>query len=264
MTSTPDVEENLKFVAQQLAALSTQEPSLVVLPECFARFGARDGSLLDIAETKGDGPIQSKLQALAKQYQCNIISGTLPLKCGDDKRFTASSLFINDQGEIIGEYQKIHMFDVDVSDSTGSYKESKYTLAGTEVVSLDSKVGRIGMAVCYDVRFPGLFDAMGDVDIIVLPAAFTQVTGAAHWHTLVKARAIEKQSFIVAAGQTGIHANGRETYGHSVIYSPWGDMLAELPQNTGLIQCAVDLSQRNQLKRAMPVAQHNRFRSHFG
>lgn len=263
MTSVPSVAKNIEFVEAQLKSLDPAKTHLVVLPECFACFGTRDGELLKIAEEEGSGPIQDSLKALARQYHCNIITGTFPLRCDTENKFTASSLFINEQGEVTAHYQKIHLFDVAVSDNTGSYRESKYTRAGDKVITVQTPFGNVGMAVCYDVRFPGLFTAMGDVDIIVLPSAFTKVTGAAHWHTLVRARAIEKQCFVVAANQTGVHANKRETFGHSVIYSPWGETLAELPEETGYTQCEVDIATRQKVKESMPVFTHNRFRSDF-
>ncbi|GGW84016.1 carbon-nitrogen hydrolase family protein [Alteromonas halophila] len=263
MTSTPDVEENLSMVEAELARLKSDTPPLVVLPECFACFGTRDRELLDVAESSGDGLIQRRLAEMAKRYQCYLISGTYPVKANTDDKFTATCQLYGPDGECLADYKKIHLFDVAIDDNTGSYKESKYTQAGTEVVTVQTPIGNIGLAVCYDVRFSGLFNAMGDIDILVLPSAFTQHTGQAHWHSLVKARAIEKQCFVVAANQTGEHANGRRTYGHSLIISPWGDTLAELPTETGSIQASCDLNDRQALKAKMPVMQHNRFRSDF-
>lgn len=263
MTSTPDWQENINFIEQQLVSINKTVPSLVLLPECCACFGTRDGYLLSISETRGDGPIQAALRDMAIRHNVYLITGSIPLKGDDEQHFTASSLLLSPEGETLAEYCKIHMFDVSVNDNTGSYLESKYTQAGDEVVVADTPIGKIGLAVCYDVRFPGLFEAMGDIDILSLPAAFTQRTGKAHWHTLVGARAIEKQCFVVAANQWGEHANGRETFGHSSIYSPWGEILAQKDHGTGMIQANADISQRSQLKKNMPVGQHNRFRSYF-
>ena len=263
MTSGPDVTENLDVVATQLAQANLPANSLVVLPECFACFGTRDGHLLTVAELEGKGPIQARLKALAREFNCYIVSGTLPIQCDNPQKFTASSLLISPEGEQLAHYQKIHLFDVSVADNTRSYLESKYTQAGTQVVVADTPIGRIGMAVCYDVRFPGLFDAMDEIDILVLPAAFTQVTGAAHWHTLLGARAVEKQCFVVAANQTGVHQNGRETYGHSLILSPWGELLAQRATMPGVVQQSVSLAELDKYRQSMPLSQHNRFRSHF-
>lgn len=263
MTSGPDVDANLDFVEAQLAQAQLPAHTIVVLPECFACFGTRDGFLLTIAEAPGDGPIQRRLAQLAARFECYLVAGTIPASTGDNDKFTASCFVFGPDGAALDCYQKIHLFDAAVADSTKAYKESKYTQPGERVVVVETPVGRIGVAVCYDVRFSGLFDAMGDIDVLVLPAAFTKVTGTAHWHTLLRARAIEKQCFVVAADQTGTHENGRETYGHSVIYSPWGDLLAERDSAPGIVHHAVSLADITQYRQAMPLAQHNRFRSHF-
>lgn len=263
MTSGPDVEVNLDDVEAQLAQAALPAHTIVVLPECFACFGTRDGFLLTIAETPGDGPMQSRLAQIAARFTCYLVAGTIPAATDNPEKFSASCFVYGPDGKALDCYQKIHLFDAAVADSTKAYKESKYTQAGERVVVIDTPHGRIGVAVCYDVRFPGLFEAMGDIDVLVLPAAFTQVTGAAHWHTLLRARAIEKQCFVVAANQSGTHENGRETYGHSVIYSPWGDLLAQRDSAPGIVQHAVSLADIHKYRQAMPLAQHNRFRSHF-
>lgn len=261
MTSVPAVQDNLNFVEAQLKTLSGLNTPLVVLPECFAAFGCRDTEQLDIATSETSQVIFQRLSALAKQYSCYLVSGTYPVLAESGNKFTATCQLFGPDGACLADYKKIHLFDVAVDDNTGSYHESKYTQPGKEVVTVTTPIGTIGLAVCYDLRFPGLFNAMGDIDILVLPAAFTQKTGEAHWHTLLKARAIEKQCFVVASGQTGTHENGRQTYGHSLILSPWGDTLAELPTDTGAITAVVDLAQRTTIMKNMPVSQHNRFRS---
>ncbi|MAD18228.1 MAG: amidohydrolase [Alteromonadaceae bacterium] len=267
MTSTPDVTENLNFVEQQLAQLTVNEPALVVLPECFACFGGGDKALLSIAESLGDGPIQARLMGMAKQYGVWLVAGSMPLKSENPDKFTASCLLINDAGERVTEYQKIHLFDVQVADNTKTYCESKYTQAGSAVVSVpDTPFGHLGLAICYDVRFPGLFQAMAEhkaLDVIALPAAFTQKTGEAHWQALLSARAIENQCYLVAAGQTGVHANQRQTHGHSCIISPWGETLAESPQSVGVINAQLEPAILNRIRRDMPVYTHNKFRSYL-
>ena len=263
MTSTPSVEDNLNHVEQALANEQVPKDSLVVLPECFACFGTKDGELLNAAEVKDEGLIQQRLSALAKAHECYIVSGTFPMATNDASKFSAACLLFGPDGTVLADYRKIHLFDVSVDDNTGSYKESKLTNPGSEVVTVKTPIGNIGLAVCYDVRFPGLFTAMGDIDILVLPAAFTQKTGEAHWHSLLKARAIEKQCFVVAAGQVGVHANGRETYGHSIVLSPWGETVAERAAGKGVLKASVDIAERETIKQNMPVAEHNRFRSHF-
>ena len=263
MTSAPSVEENLDTVANEMALAKIEKNSLVVLPECFAYFGGKDKGQLAEAETKGEGKIQRRLSALAAQYQCYLVSGTFPVKTNSPEKFSAACMLFGPSGDVLADYRKIHMFDVSVNDNTGSYRESATTEAGSKVVTVETPIGNIGLAVCYDVRFPGLFTAMGDIDILVLPAAFTQRTGEAHWHALLQARAIEKQCFVVAANQSGVHANGRETYGHSLVLSPWGETLAERKTDVGLVSAKVDIAERETIKQNMPVAEHNRFRSHF-
>ncbi|GGO71282.1 carbon-nitrogen hydrolase family protein [Bowmanella pacifica] len=261
MLSTPNPEENLQTLATQLKGLDPSVPSLVVLPECFACFGGSDKTQLELAETLGEGPVQSALSALAAEHGIWMVAGTIPVRVPDKEKFTASSLLFSPSGQRVAHYRKIHLFDVQVADGTRTYLESKYTQAGEQVVVANTEIGRIGMAVCYDLRFAGLFQAMGEIDILVLPAAFTQVTGEAHWWPLLRARAIEKQCFVVAAGQGGQHANGRETYGHSTIITPWGEVLTSLAQGPGLVQALVDFDQMHEIRRNMPVGQHNQFRS---
>ncbi|NMH59953.1 carbon-nitrogen hydrolase family protein [Alteromonas ponticola] len=263
MTSSPDVEANFAWLEEELSASVGLENALVVLPECFAFFGASDKAMLEQAEAFAEGPIQQRMAELARKYQCYLVGGTIPIKTANPDKFAATSLLYSPTGERLADYQKIHLFDVAVVDNTGSYEESKHTEAGNQIVTVDTEIGRIGMAVCYDVRFPGLFSAMGDIDILVLPAAFTRATGKAHWHTLLRARAIESQCFVVGANQCGTHANDRKTYGHSLVYSPWGDLLVERPDEPGLAIAECDLRERDTLKQRMPLAQHNRFRSHI-
>lgn len=264
MNSTPDPQENLQWVASALQERSygAGATTVVVLPECFASFGNNAKAQLALAERKGNGPIQEAMSSLAQQYRCYLVGGSVPLYY-DDQHFTASCLVYAPTGECIAEYQKIHLFDAAVSDGTGQYKESAHTTPGSQVVTFAVPEGRVGVAICYDIRFPGLFAAMGDVDVLAIPAAFTRPTGQAHWHTLLRARAIENQCFVVAAGQTGVHHNGRETYGHSLIVSPWGEVLAEREESTGIVQSCVNLDERAQIKRNMPVRAHNKFRSHL-
>ncbi|ALS96993.1 carbon-nitrogen hydrolase family protein [Lacimicrobium alkaliphilum] len=263
MISTPDPQQNLQQVDKQLANLQVNEPTLVVLPECFACFGGSDKKQLELAEPPGQGPIQSALSDLARKYGIWLVAGTMPLQSQtDNNKFTASCLLFDPQGKQVAEYQKIHLFDVQVEDNTRSYKESATTQAGNKVVVVDSPFGRLGLAVCYDLRFPGLFQAMEQVDVLALPSAFTQVTGQAHWMPLLQARAIEKQCYLVAANQGGEHANGRQTYGHSVILSPWGKVLNMIRHGAGIVQASPDNEELQKIRRNMPVSQHNQFRSY--
>lgn len=263
MISGPDVDKNLNQLQQELTQIKVDQDTLVVLPECFACFGGGDKRALDLAENKGVGPIQDALCALAREFSVWLVAGAIPLKASTPGKFTASCLLIDAQGRIITEYQKIHLFDVEVKDNTRSYQESLYTQAGQHISVLDTPFGRLGLAVCYDVRFAGLFQAMGQLDILAIPAAFTKVTGAAHWHALLQARSIENQCYLVAADQGGIHANGRETYGHSLILSPWRESLAEIAVGQGTIQAEMDHQSIQDIRSSMPVHTHNQFRSYL-
>ncbi|NCP66016.1 MAG: carbon-nitrogen hydrolase family protein [Paraglaciecola sp.] len=266
MTSTPEVQENLKFVEHQLAMLVVDQPTLVVLPECFACFGGTEQSILDIAETAGDGPVQQRLVELSRQYGVWLAAGSFPLRSGKNAKYTASCLLFNDKGEQVCEYQKIHLFDVQVGDNTGMYLESKNTEAGNRLAVLDTPFGRLGLAICYDIRFAAMFQAMSEplpMDVLALPAAFTYKTGRAHWQTLLACRAIENQCYVVAANQSGTHANNRQTYGHSCIISPWGETLASLPSDLGTVSAALDFQTLMKIRAAMPVSQHNKFRSYL-
>jgi len=259
MSSRPDPQDNLTTVAKLLERLPAARPQLVVLPEAFCCFGAGDRAQLDMAETYQDGEIQRQLASLAKAHGIYLVAGTIPIAAGE--RFSAASLLFGPDGSIVNRYDKIHLFDVDVADNTKKYRESKWTKPGTEVVTAATDLGVVGMSVCYDLRFPELFRALRQAgsDIIVLPSGFTQVTGKAHWHALVRARAIEQQVFIVAPNQVGQHDNGRETYGHSIIVSPWGEILVEQEQGEGIISASVDLADVESIRKQMPVAQQNQF-----
>ena len=259
MSSRPDPQDNLAIVAKLLEQLPAARPQLVVLPEAFSCFGAGDRAQLAMAEPYKDGEVQKRLAALAKKHEVYLVGGTLPVDAGE--RFSAASILFGPDGAILNRYDKIHLFDVDVADNTKEYRESKWTQPGSKVVTTETDFGVVGMAVCYDLRFPELFRALRQAgsQIIVLPSAFTQVTGKAHWHALVRARAIEQQVFIVAPGQVGEHANGRETFGHSIIVSPWGEILAEQELDEGVVSVSVDVADIEPIRKQMPVAQQNQF-----
>lgn len=263
LISGPDVEENLRQVRNLLKTKTWSDAdNLVVLPECFACFGAGDKRQLELAEKKGQGAIQDSLSKLASEFKIWLVAGTIPLRTSDEVKFSASSLIFNPQGECVAEYQKIHLFDVTVADATRNYQESRFTAPGNQVVVVSgTPFGRIGMSVCYDLRFAGLYQAMSYVDVIVAPSAFTAVTGAAHWQPLTQARAIEKQAFLVASNQGGIHQNGRETFGHSQIISPWGETLAMQTTGAGIVSARFDAEKLAQIRGSMPVFEHNKFRS---
>lgn len=262
MCSGINAQQNLAQLEQQLSCLPSGRPLLVCLPESFLVFAKSGDDTL--AEAQKSDLYQAQLSQLCRKYDIWLAAGTLPIPT-DNAKYYAASLLFNSQGEVIAQYNKIHLFDVDVADGTGAYRESNFTKAGSELVVVDSPFGKIGLTVCYDLRFSGLFSALqrAGAEVILVPSAFTTVTGAAHWQPLLIARAIETQSYIVAPAQAGQHENGRATYGHSLIISPWGDILSELKNGIGYIGCQPDLSRLHAIRRDMPVQSHQRFREHL-
>ncbi|QGT96552.1 carbon-nitrogen hydrolase family protein [Pseudidiomarina andamanensis] len=260
MTSSPNPQQNLQEIEKQLKALPDFRPQLVVLPEACLCFGAGDKRQRELAELPGDGPMQEGLAALAKRYNVWLVGGTIPLIDSlDDNKFSAASLVFNPQGQCVARYNKMHLFDVDVADNTKSYRESNWTNAGASVIAVPTEFGTLGLAVCYDVRFAELFRALrtAGADILVLPSAFTQVTGSAHWHVLTRARAIEQQCFLVASAQAGEHENGRQTYGHALVIDGWGRILAETESMQPSIATAlVDIESLKKIRQDIPVAEH--------
>ena len=269
MTSGPCPEENFDEVERLLSDSELPLGSIVVLPECFSCFGASDSVRLSFQETEQGAEQTARLLQIANKYGCHLFAGTMPMSASSDtnesKKCFAACRYIDGASRSATKqkaiYNKIHLFDVEVADNTKSYAESLTTLPGSEVVVVKTAGLRVGIAVCYDIRFAGLFDAMGDIDVLVLPAAFIAATGEAHWHALLRARAIEKQCYVVAANQTGVHANGRQTYGHSMIVSPWGEVLAQRSQHSGIVSADVDIQQLENIRRTMPVTKHTKFRS---
>ncbi|MBZ9613838.1 carbon-nitrogen hydrolase family protein [Rheinheimera maricola] len=267
LTSTPNPEYNLAQVALYLQQMSEQFnqdlPHLVALPECFAVFGGADGLQLQYQAALGQGVIQQGCAALAQQFGLYLLAGSLPTISADPQRFSASSVLFAPDGSIVADYQKMHLFDVAVHDRTGSYRESASTNPGQKISLATAGQLKLGMTICYDVRFPGLMQALASqgMNVLSVPSAFTRVTGAAHWHILLQARAIENQCFVLAPNQTGTHANGRETFGHSLIIDPWGRVLADAGEQPGWISATVDLTECQRQQASMPLAQHNRFNS---
>ena len=262
MCSGLNPDDNLASLKRALKTLPTTRPLLVCLPEAFLVFSKSGNDTLRVAKQVERYKLQ--LSELCQHHNIWLNAGTMPEPFNEHKYYAASHLY-NNQGELVATYNKIHLFDVNVDDQTGSYRESDFTQAGSDVVVVDSPFGKIGLTVCYDLRFSGLFNELvrQGADIILVPSAFTVPTGQAHWQPLLTARAIETQCYVVAAAQHGTHENGRQTYGHSIIISPWGSILSELPTGTGFISCNADLDQLQKIRRDMPVQSHQRFREHL-
>ncbi len=263
MVSQDDVLANLAAARRLLQQAAEAGARLAVLPENFAAMGRRDLAALGRAEAEGQGPILPWLQQTARDLGLWIVAGTIPLPPDGQPgaKPHACSLLIDEHGERAARYDKLHLFDVDVADARGRYRESDDYAFGGRVVVADTPVGRLGLTVCYDLRFPELYSRLREAgaELISAPAAFTAVTGAAHWQVLTRARAIETQCYVLAAGQGGTHPGGRETFGHSAIIDPWGRVLAEWPQGEAVLLASRDAAEQAAIRQRMPVALHRRF-----
>ncbi|MDG4595613.1 MAG: carbon-nitrogen hydrolase family protein [Candidatus Contendobacter sp.] len=259
MVSGPDVAENLAAAAELLAQAAAQGARLAVLPENFALMGQRETDKLAAREAEGAGPIQTFLAEQAARHRLWLVGGTIPLRvAGDDSRVRAACLLFDDRGRRVARYDKVHLFDVQVVGSAERYAESATIAPGDRYVTADTALGRLGLAVCYDLRFPEQFRALVDqgMELLALPAAFTATTGLAHWETLLRTRAIENQCYVIASAQGGKHANGRETYGDSLIVDPWGEILARLPRGPGVVLAEFSRERLENVRRQFPALQH--------
>ncbi|QOL26762.1 carbon-nitrogen hydrolase family protein [Thalassotalea sp. LPB0316] len=266
LTTTPNVDHNLETIDRLLSQLPHDDEHLVLLPECCLFFGGRDAEQLALAKKSGSekhNSLVSQLANLAQRHKLYLVAGTIPCLTANTDKFYNRSYVFSPQGQTLCYYDKIHLFDVVVEDSEKNYLESKYTQAGNEVKHIDLPFATLGLTVCYDLRFPELYRVLSQrgVDVITVPAAFTKVTGQAHWQALLQARAIENQCYIVAAGQQGKHANGRETWGHSMVISPWGEVLACVPEGEGSVTVDFSLKSIDKIRQSMPVNTHNQFKT---
>ncbi len=257
MISKAHVQANLDALAIFFVQARERDVKLIVLPENFALMGMNETDKLAVAEDYGRGKIQQVVSQLAKHYGLWVIAGTMPLR-GINKRVKASSLVFDDQGVCVARYDKIHLFDVRVSEHE-AHQESLTVERGDRIIVVDTPVGRVGLSVCYDLRFPELYRqlALKGADIFVVPSAFTAVTGSAHWEILLRARAIENLCYVVAPNQGGHHENGRHTYGHSMIIEPWGKVLDERILGAGIVVADIDLQRLQQLRRQFPCNEHH-------
>lgn len=260
MTSTRDVSRNLDDAERLISIAAGDGAKLVVLPENFSFLGADDAERLAAAEEAGRGPAQDFLRDQAREHGIWLVGGTIPIR-QEDGRARSRSLLVDPEGRALAQYDKIHLFDVSVPGrDSESYRESATTQSGTEVVSAETACGRIGMAVCYDLRFPAMFHRLSvlGMDVLTVPAAFTVPTGRVHWQPLLQARAIESLIYVVAAGQVGEHAGGRRTYGYSMIVGPWGQVLACREDGAGVVSADLDMIALRELRKSFPVLKHRR------
>lgn len=263
MVSQDGVLANLQRAHVLLEQAADSGARLAVLPENFAAMGRRDAAAIGRAEALGEGPILPWLKRAARDLRLWIVAGTLPLPPVDEPeaKAHACSLLVDEDGEIAARYDKLHLFDVDVADNRGRYRESDDYAYGAQVVVADTPVGRLGLSVCYDLRFPELYSALraAGAELISAPSAFTAVTGAAHWEVLIRARAIETQCYMLAAAQGGSHPGPRETHGHAAIVDPWGRIVAEHAHGEAILLAERDAEEQASIRARMPVVSHRRF-----
>lgn len=258
MTSTDDVEKNLSIVGGLIERAAARGASVVVVPECFAFLGEHDGDVLRVAEPL-TGPLFARYRALAKQHGVVVCYGGFPERVeGAEKTFNAH-VVVDEQGEIRAHYRKIHLFDLDIEGGP-RLLESKATAPGDRLVTTSSPVGTLGLAVCYDLRFAELFLGYrrAGADVILVPAAFTLTTGKEHWEVLLRARAIETQCYVAAAAQRGRHNAKRESFGHAMIVDPWGSVVAQCHDDTGLAIAEIDPAWTKSVRARLPVMEHRR------
>jgi nitrilase len=254
MASGPNVPANLAEAERLIAMAAAQGAKLVALPEYFCIMGLKEIDKVAVREAEGKGPIQKFLSAQAKKHKIWLVGGSVPLEASVPGKVRNSCLVYDDKGKQVARYDKIHLFGLDLGNE--HYREEETIEAGDRIVVLETPFGRIGLSVCYDLRFPELYRSMKDVDLIVVPSAFTDTTGKAHWETLVRARAIENLAYVVAPAQGGYHLSGRETHGNSMIVDPWGVVLDRLPRGSGVVIASVNRAYQASLRKSLPALQH--------
>lgn len=256
MVSTPDVGANLATVRRLVAEAAGRGATLVALPEYWPIMGMSDADKVAHAEAPGSGPIQDCMAQLAREHGIWLVGGTLPMVSPEAGKVLNTTLVFDPQGASMSRYDKIHLFGF--NKGTESYDEARTIVPGEAVGVFDAPFGRVGLSVCYDLRFPELYRAMGECALIIVPAAFTHTTGRAHWEVLLRARAIENQCYVLAAAQGGTHANGRRTYGHSMLVDPWGEVKAVLPEGEGVISGELDPAYLAGVRESLPALRHRK------
>jgi nitrilase len=254
MVSTPDVDQNLATARRLVGEAAARGATLVTLPEYWPIMGMSDTDKVRHAEAAGGGPIQDCMAALAREHGIWLIGGTLPLRSQEDGKVLNTTLVYDPSGASIGRYDKIHLFGF--NKGSESYDEARTIVPGAAVGSFEAPFGRVGLSVCYDLRFPELYRAMGECALIVVPAAFTHTTGSAHWEVLLRARAIENQCYVLASAQGGTHANGRRTFGHSMLVDPWGEVKAVLREGEGVVSGELDPAFLASVRESLPALRH--------
>ena len=254
MISTPRVDDNLRSAARLVAEAVAQGAQLVALPEYFPIMGMNDGDKVKVREHDGRGPIQDFLAETAEKHAIWLIGGSIPLMADNPDKVLNSSVAYNPQGKRVARYDKIHLFGF--QKGAERYNESATIEAGSLPVAFDTPFGRVGLSICYDLRFPELYRALGVTDLLVIPAAFTETTGRAHWEILLRARAIENQCYLLAVAQGGRHENGRETHGNSMLIDPWGEILDRKLKGPGIVIGELDHARIAEIRASLPALKH--------
>jgi len=254
MVSEPEVQANLAVAGELIARAAAEGARLVALPEYFCILGLRDRDKVTVREADGHGPIQDFLAETAAKNKVWLVGGSAPLACADPDKVRNTCLVFDDAGRRVARYDKIHLFGFDLG--TERFQESRSIEPGSEVVTLDTPFARLGLSICYDLRFPEMYRKMGAVDLILVPSSFTATTGKAHWEMLLCARAVENQAYVLAPAQGGHHKNGRDTWGHSMLIDPWGKVLAVLESGPGVVTGEVDHAEIARVRRILPALTH--------
>lgn len=256
MVSSHSLEENLAAAARLIGAAAAAGARLVALPENFYLIGRDERDKVALREPEGDGPIQRFLAQAASAHRVWIVGGTTPLVAGSEARIRSACLVYDDAGRCVARYDKMHLFRFEAGDER--HDEARTLEPGERAVALESPFGRLALSICYDVRFPELYRSLGTFDVMFVPSAFTVPTGAAHWHTLLRARAVENQCYVVAPAQGGIHASGRRTYGHTLVIDPWGEVLGEQAEGEGMVLAGIDPERIRRVREALPALANRR------
>jgi deaminated glutathione amidase len=254
MVSGPVVAPNLRDAAKLIEQAASDGAQIIALPEYFAIMGLKDTDKVAAREKYGGGPVQDFLREISARLKVWLVAGSIPLACDDKSKVRNSCLVFSAAGETVARYDKIHLFEF--SSVTEQYAESRTIESGNQVVMFDSPFGVIGLSICYDLRFPELYRAMHGADIIFIPSAFTETTGRAHWETLLRARAIENQCYIVAPAQGGKHASGRETHGNSMLVDAWGTVVQRLDKGAGVLVAEINLPSLQKVRDSLPALKH--------
>ena len=254
LASGPNIKGNLDEAGRLIEMAVAQGAKLVALPEYFAIMGLKDNDKVKAREKLGAGPIQQFLSSTARRHGVWLVGGSVPLECASPDKVRNTCLVYDDKGGLAARYDKIHLFGFQMGKEC--YEEQRTIEPGKDVVTVETPFARLGLSICYDLRFPELYRAMKDVDIILVPSAFTETTGKAHWETLIRARAIENLAYVLAPAQGGYHLNGRETHGDSMIVDPWGVVLDRLPRGSGVVAASVNLQHLRNLRQSLPSLTH--------